>query len=1043
MTLFLKYGQLLLISATVVGIYMLRTKEQSKASLYLLLTLYGCLFLNCGYIMFLMAESTEAAMAATRIQAVGKLIYLYYLQYFVVSYMKIPTRYVNKVLTCWFLLDLVNVICIWFDPLVKSVYASITFYRGRFGVYVPEIHQGPLLMARGLAVVLIFLGSMVFITWRLWYNKSEAKIEKNNLIRICTAYFMIWGSMIVSIFFNFGFDITPLWYTLAVLLLLFGVFRGELLNVAETGRLWVVNNTSDAFITVDPTFGYIDANPAAIEMFPTLRNKVRNGHIGSTLQSLFLSSEVKWEYEDKCYEITRKTIAKSGNVLGYVLIVTDVTEKERLLQRVREEKRRAEEANNAKSAFLSNMSHEIRTPMNGIVGITEIMLRENLPPHQEEYLTTIKRSGESLIEIINDILDYSKIESNKLEILEYEYEPMSMFYDLSVIFLSRIGQRNVKLLYDIDPALPAKLCGDALRVKQIITNFVNNAVKFTEEGFVKLAVRIVDSNESDIELEFSVEDSGQGIKQEDLSKLFSSFQQVNTKKNHEKEGTGLGLALSQRLVALMGGNISVESEYGVGSRFSFTIKQHIVGHEFAACVRNVGAKRNITGIFDSPYYGSVLKKLAEDYGLNYVDPTDDSYIADYFFTDTHEVFERESGRFYDTDANRFLLRNPITETRTDCDVELINEPLYSMTFCQAINREVDSVKSVEKRENYYTFKAPKARILIVDDNEINLSVAIGLLEPTGVQTETACNGKEAVEKVSTQEFDIIFMDHMMPIMDGVEATNAIRKLDGLYYRTVPIIALTANVIEEAKEMFEVAGLSDFLSKPVRVKELMEVLERWLPPDYIEKTDGVCNDGATDTDSYPVIPGVDMKMGIETAGTSKQFFELLKQTYHLIDSKASYMEECLTQGRIKDYTIEVHAMKNTARLVGMPAMSELFAELEKLGKAGNVEAILCKSPIAIKMLRGFKETISPFVTEDTAKSAEISCDMLHDLLQSMEDAAACFDIDTVDAVRDELDRYILPEFVQCHLDKLHACIADVNTDEIISIVQQIKEVLVNT
>ena len=261
-------------------------------------------------------------------------------------------------------------------------------------------------------------------------------------------------------------------------------------------------------------------------------------------------------------------------------------------------KQQAEEANAAKSMFVSNMSHDIRTPMNAIVGMTEILLREDLPAQDIGYLKNIKNSGNALLGIINDILDFSKIESGKLELVEEAYEPMSMLSDLGMIFLTRVGEKPIELIFDIDERLPQSLYGDALRIRQIIINLVNNAIKFTEEGFVRLQIMLGAVTDDDVELRVSIKDSGQGIRKEDLGKLFASFSQVDSKKNHNKEGTGLGLSIAKQLVELMGGKIDVTSVYGEGSEFFFHIhQQHVQDTPAARLHGQTNRKIRVSGLF--------------------------------------------------------------------------------------------------------------------------------------------------------------------------------------------------------------------------------------------------------------------------------------------------------------------------------------------------------------------------------------------------------------------------------------------------------------
>lgn len=499
---------------------------------------------------------------------------------------------------------------------------------------------------------------------------------------------------------------------------------------------------------------------------------------------------------------------------------------------LREEKERADAANKAKSAFVSNISHEIRTPMNAIVGMTQIMLRRELPKQEREYLLNIRNSGNALLAIINDLLDMSKIESGKMELVDEEYDFMSMLSDLGMIILNRIGNKPVELLFDIDPDIPAKLYGDALRIRQIIINLMNNATKFTEEGYVCLTVKVKQMQQEDVELFVSVKDTGQGIREEDIGRLFGSFQQVDAKKNHHKEGTGLGLSISKQFVEMMGGSIGVTSEYGTGSEFYFTIHQQVVDRVRAAGLSS-GRQVVVAGNLKNKAANELLKEMVERYQLTFepdIMAMEKTELPLLYFTDQCEMLSEEKRqRLNKLGATVCGMINPMAKNEFPEDTFTMNKPLYSYNFCNFIeNREAWGQENAETEEkiNAEMF-LPEVQVLVVDDNEINRVIAIEMLNTFGMQIDTALDGQQAVEMVQEKKYDLIFMDHQMPIMDGIEAIKAIRSLDGVYYKEVPVIALTANTAKEQQEEYIQAGMSDYLGKPMDMAELYGKVRKWL------------------------------------------------------------------------------------------------------------------------------------------------------------------------------------------------------------------------
>lgn len=490
---------------------------------------------------------------------------------------------------------------------------------------------------------------------------------------------------------------------------------------------------------------------------------------------------------------------------------------QKLLRAVEE----ANRANESKSAFLSNMSHEIRTPMNAIVGITDIMLRTKRDPAEERYLLNIKNSGTALLSIINDILDFSKIESGKMMVVNDNYSFYSMLDDLSLIFWNRIGDKKIELLYDIDINMPDYIYGDAIRVRQLIINIVNNAIKFTDEGFVRLSVKVGKIEGNDIELFISVADSGQGIKEEDMPKLFSSFEQVNTKKNHSKEGTGLGLAISKQLINMMGGEIGVDSEFGKGTTFSFNIHQGItdktVMPNYYDLKQALSEKKIAVAVKDEMLSDS-MRQLFATLGVSVADSALDKADYDICFTEESEINHISA-------TTKYILVNPYDDIADRDSGIIFSKPLYISNLYGAIVEAKNDADVVEEKEEQITFEGKK--ILLVEDNAVNTKVALLLFKPLMMEIDTAQNGQVALEMVQEKHYDLVFMDHMMPVMDGVEATLAIRKLGGDYYTNLPIIALTANVISEAKDVLLSAGMNDITTKPISMDNVIGILKKWL------------------------------------------------------------------------------------------------------------------------------------------------------------------------------------------------------------------------
>ena len=528
-----------------------------------------------------------------------------------------------------------------------------------------------------------------------------------------------------------------------------------------------------------------------------------------------------------------------------LFLSADIQAQEDVRQQLLDAVQEAEAASNAKSAFLANMSHEIRTPMNAIVGISEVLLRKELPQDVLESLSTIQNSGSSLLGIINDILDFSKIETGKFEITEVEYMLPSLLMDISNVISVRLASKPVYFMMDIDPSLPNHFVGDDIRLKQILMNLLGNAVKFTHEGYITLTVRGVFLNEEEYELRFDVKDSGIGIREEDIGKLFATFSQVDTRKNRTTTGSGLGLAISRNLSRLMGGDLTVSSVYGHGSTFSVHVRQRVPRY---APLGEVKGKENIRLLICEQNESLIkgLSRAAENLGLSYEICREIDKIREYSGM-THVLIRRRSFAavqekldfMFSRSSILLVLDNDELPDSTYMDYKQLQLPLITLQLINALNGE-EIVSSIKKKsfDRSQILPLTFAHILVVDDNTTNLQVAQGLMAPYRMKIDVSTSGFEAIEMVRKTRYDAIFMDHMMPEMDGIEAARYIRKMEGEYFKNVPIIALTANAMSDARDQFLQAGMNDFVAKPIEMRELHRVIKKYIqsraPKGYLEQ-----------------------------------------------------------------------------------------------------------------------------------------------------------------------------------------------------------------
>lgn len=742
-----------------------------------------------------------------------------------------------------------------------------------------------------------------------------------------------------------GDDPTPLGILLSCIFMSIAVVKYGLFDPVKNAKNYIIDNLKEAVIVTDADHRFLFLNSMADKIITSI-NKEQGYCTDDEIYTFIQGSQDFFDWKDRHYQVEETVLKDNELIQGYMMTIVDVTkiiEQNHLMKRL---VLQTEDANRAKTNFVSNMSHEIRTPMNSIVGITEILLRSQHSPKEQEYLLNIQSSGRVLLTIINDVLDCSKMEAGKMQLFDEPYDTCSLFHDLRISMENRIGHSGLELIYDIDQDIPCKLKGDMGRIRQVIINLVNNAIKYTEKGSVRFSVHVRQKNTDKVMLYYEVADTGIGIRKEDQKILFDAFQRVEMDRNRYVEGTGLGLTISQNLVNMMGGVIEVESEYGKGSRFFFTIEQTIIDPTPVSAVNYNGQKDNVT------------------------------------------------------------------EKEAEC-----------------------------------LFIAPEAHILLVDDNELNLVVAKELLKPLRMQIDTAENGQQAVKMVRGSQYDLVLMDHMMPVMDGIEAAKAIRALPEDKYQNLPIIALTANAMVDARKEFLNAGMNGFVAKPIDFTRICNQLKLWLPKDLVrdvpkEEAKKLLTDDLSDSEIQPEDPqmGFSIEEGVNRCGSKAALMKTIRIFYRTIDSKANKIEQCLKEGLISDYVIEVHALKSSALLIGAVPLSEAAKELESYGKQGKTEVLEEKTPDVLAMYRDFKNILKPYADKEEAAKQEASDGEWIQALQQIHQCIEQFDLDGVDRIMEKLEEYQTPECLRESMDQLRVYVADVSMEEIMKLTDTMTKLL---
>lgn len=883
--------------------YIVYIVTAKKAGAYSVLTAaLASAFLNCfAYTALLFSGTAEAALAVKPFDIMGSALALYLMYWFLCETrgIKIP----KAVSAALLLADLFGIFSAVSDKAFHLYYKSFDPIPGT------EIFCADAIYAAGFYVLLCSMiaktALIIIMAADGYFRKRGTDSSGNYLWSFFTVALPLLSMWAYSRKLFGCFNPSSLAMCICCVTVTSAARRSSKSEMVNTARDNVIETMRDALIVIDGKMNIVDSNPAARAIFPEISEGRKKAE---KLVERLASEDGSGEFEinGKYYE---KHVARfsgeNGGGSGCSVLVIDVTENRKYVNELIEMRKKADMANSAKSDFLANMSHEIRTPMNAITGFAELCLQEK----NYSYASDIKAAAKNLISIINDILDISKIEAGRLELVPAVYDTEAMLEDVvSIVYVQLGKKKNITFKTDVDKRLPKKMYGDEVRLKQILINLLTNAVKFTNEGTISLSVKQLERSEESVSLMFKVSDTGIGIKPEDMPKLFENFRQVDTRRNRKIEGSGLGLSITKNLAEQMGGSITVDSVYGKGSVFTAVVVQKIS------------------------------------------DPS------------------------------------PISRS---------------------------AAKPAAGEETAMTLYAPDAHILVVDDNKVNLDVTARLLAAYGIRADLADSGEKAIEMVNSAYYDLVFMDHMMPDMDGVDATKIIRSKKDEYSRGLPIVALTANAVSGAREMFLESGFNDFISKPIQIPLLEKILEKWLPERMVQKIDrskkaagnsfGTFDILGIDTEQSSgdetaeediIIPNVDVTSGLQLCGGSAEaYLAVLKTFMETAPDSISRIENTARERDYKNYTTEVHGLKSSSLAIGARGLSEMARRLEEAGKAEDYKRISDDTPALIARFSEIAGNIKPLFENEQSPAAddgkppadkEVLSAGLNELLEAIDD-----------------------------------------------------------
>lgn len=824
-----------------VALILLLNGEGAREQKLLIFIMCGSLVQNVGYLLELTAPTLEAAVTAVTVENVGSaFVPLCYCWFIYIYCYAAPPKPLLRTLAAVNFLVLPTVFFNWGG----LFYRDFQWLSTADGFHYISIAYGPL--------YILFMFTRIIIPYVLCFTtlvrairmRSDREVNRQyqTILFISTLPVVMLAAYVFKLFNVF--DLTPVTLAIAMSMVVIVVWSRRNYDFRRLAAEKVLESLGDGVIALDDHDRLISYNRAAANIFASLpAHKLgENIRVVEDFREEMLNEDIPWSFSinGQNYEChSKQIIGDNGQKQGCVILILDMTDIKAYINEIKRVRQQAEKANIAKSEFLANMSHEIRTPMNAIIGLNDIIMEECGDASIYAHAKDVQSAAKNLLAIINDILDLSKVEAGKMELVYTDYHLKTVVGEVVGMMDMAASKRGLIMKYECDESLPCAYNGDEGRIKQILINILNNAIKFTKEGYVRASVTGQPGEKEDEELiTFRVEDTGCGIREEDLGKIFEDFRQVDSKRNRSVEGTGLGLAIVKHLAELMGGVIQVDSVYGQGTVVTITIPQKIVDRR---------------SIAEAPEPSRAQLKGSE------------------------------------------------------------------------------------------AFSAPDVKVLIVDDNVVNRKVARGFLKQYAFDLDEAGSGPEAIELVRQNRYDIIFMDHMMPMMDGIEAAEIIRRDCGENGTAPAMIALTANAMEGMRDKFLACGFQDFIAKPLNRQELGRLLTRWVPEERRRPAEAAAPQGPSLDPAAFSIPGIDMDAATRYfSGDEAGFAELLELYYMDGQRKTGLLRE-LAGSDLSRYRTEVHGLKSAAANIGAMEVSNLARAQENAAAQGDTAFIAQQFP----------------------------------------------------------------------------------------------------